>query len=256
LHLQSYPPFWGLPYRGLGPFPREFGGKTGGRRPRAYDLQVIGWVLALSLFGADEAPDDCLRWLQESEVAFRTGPTTRGVRRPVEPRGPVRGVRLVSRGRRAPLMDCELLRALAEAAPVFRELGVRELSFSGAYDYRTRRDSGQLSAHAAGLAIDVHALRGPGVDYDVARDFEAGVGRWVGLAPTEAALGDCIGSPRTPAGRALRTLVCRLKLHGAFRVIVTPDDDADHRDHLHLEAFPDLVTRVSRLLGVLPLRPR
>jgi hypothetical protein len=30
-----------------------------------------------------------------------------------------------------------------------------------------------------------------------------------------------------------------LKLHTEFRVVVTPDDDSDHRDHLHLEVFPD-----------------
>jgi hypothetical protein len=192
---------------------------------------------------------DCLRFLGAKGVAYLAAPPTRGVRTPVEITGPVAGVRLAPRGRRAPIMDCELARALYEAAPVIRAVGVNELSFSGAYDYRTRRRSNQLSAHARGLAIDVHELRGPGGPLNIARDYERGRGRWRGLKTSDGDVAGCIGSPRTTAGKRLRRLACRLKHHSAFRVIITPDDDADHRDHLHLEAFPDAVARVSRALG-------
>jgi hypothetical protein len=204
----------------------------------------------------DPASDDtaCREFLKEHRVPFRPGPVTRGLRNPVDLQGPIGGVRLVPRVRRPALMDCELLRALVEAVPVFAAAGIAELHFSGAYDYRTRRGSGQLSAHASGLAIDVHAFRGPGGALDVTRDFEPGVGTWRGLSPQAGEIAACIGAPTTDAGRRLRTLVCQLKHHSAFRVIVTPDDDADHRDHIHFEAFPDAVTRVSRVLGVLPLR--
>jgi hypothetical protein len=217
-------------------------------------------LLAAGDVRADDAPDGpdevCLRALAETGVGFARAPVTRGVRTPVELRANVGGLRLVPRARRPALMDCELARALADTAPTFVGLGITELTFSGAYDYRTRRASTQLSGHANGLAIDVHGLRGLSGSYDVARDFEPGVGEWNGLAATEEAEGRCIGAPRTAPGRLLRTLACRLKLSGHFRVIVTPDDDSDHRDHLHLEAFPDAVSRARRLLGVLPLRPR
>ena len=200
--------------------------------------------------GVPHAADvECLRFLGAKGVPYVAAPATRGVRTPVEITGRIGGIKLAPRGRRAPLMDCELARALHEAAGIIRRAGVDELSFSGAYDYRTRRRSSQLSAHASGLAIDVHELRGPGGPLNILKDFERGRGRWRGLQPADGDVAGCIGSPRTSDGRRLRRLVCRLKHHSAFRVIITPDDDADHRDHLHLEAFPDSVSRVSRVLG-------
>jgi hypothetical protein len=203
----------------------------------------------------EEAPDQvCLRWLEDHQLAF-VAVDLEEVRTPIEVRGPLESVALVPRAGRPPQMDCSLARALAEAAPIFEELGVRALYFSGAYDHRYRRDSPRLSEHAHGLAIDVHAVATADGELEIARDFEAGVGAWRHLIPGDGALEACIGEPRTPRGRALRTLACRLKLHSAFRVIATPDDDADHRDHLHLETFPDTLARVRRIVGVLPVRP-
>lgn len=196
-----------------------------------------------------EADQSCLKFLEASQVAFRFAPHAGLIRTPVEPLGPIAGVTLVPRVGRAPVMDCELLRALVEAGPVFAEAGIDELQFSGAYDYRTRRGSTKLSAHAYGLAIDAHVFRGAAGTLNVTRDFEAGVGTWVGIVPREGEIDACIGQPTTDAGRRLRTLVCHLKHHSAFRVIVTPDDNADHRDHLHLEAFADAQSRVARVLG-------
>lgn len=206
--------------------------------------------------GGDDSGVDtlCLAWLEEQGLPFRRLPPLGEVRTPVEVTGPLGPVRLSPRAGRAPQMDCNLARALAEAAPLFADLGVTTLSFSGAYDYRTRRRSTQLSEHARGLAIDVHVIGTGDGPLDVTRDFEAGVGAWRGLQPGPEALDACIGQPRTPGGRTLRTLACRLKLHSAFRVVVTPDDNADHRDHLHLETFPDTLARVRKLVGVLPLR--
>lgn len=203
---------------------------------------------------AQTEPDAlCLRGLEERGVAF-TPVELPEVRTPIEVRGPLGGLQLVPRAGRPPQMDCSLAQALVEAAPVFEELGVRALFFSGAYDRRLRRNSARLSEHAHGLAIDVHVLGTAAGELDVARDFEAGAGTWRGLTAGEGALEACIGTPRGDKGRALRTLVCRLKLHSAFRVIATPDDDADHRDHLHLETFPDTLARVRRIVGALPVR--
>jgi hypothetical protein len=197
-----------------------------------------------------EQPDlECLRDLRAQSVPFQAAPATRGIRTPVQIVGEVAGVRLTPRAGRPALMDCELARALAEAAPIIVAAGIDELAFSGAYDYRTRRRSSQMSAHAFGLAIDVHTMSGPAGTFDVKRDFEMGSGRWRGLSAREGDVAGCIGRPRSAAARRLRQLACRLKHHSAFRVIITPDDDADHRDHLHLETFPDAEARVARVLG-------
>jgi hypothetical protein len=203
----------------------------------------------------DSGPDaQCLQWLRERALTFVEVPRLEDVRTPIEVRGPLGAIELAPRAGRSAQMDCGLARALVEAGPLFEELGVRKLFFSGASDHRTRRDSTRLSEHAHGLAIDVHVLGTTAGDLDVARDFEAGAGSWRNLVPGQGALEACVGEPRTPRGRALRTLVCRLKLHSAFRVIVTPDDDDDHRDHIHLETFGDTLARVRRIVGVLPLR--
>jgi hypothetical protein len=199
----------------------------------------------------DLEPDPaCLDWLRERQVPHQALAALDGVPTPVEVVGPVGGVRLAPRVGRPPQMDCALARALDEAGPLFAELGVHTFHFSGAYDYRTRHGSDRLSEHAHGRAIDVHVVDTDQGQLDVARDFERGAGAWRGLDPhAPGALAACIGQPRTDRGRALRTLACRLKLHSAFRVIITPDDDGDHRDHLHLEAFPDALARVRRLVG-------
>jgi len=249
----------------------------------------------------------CLDGLRARQVAFVEWPT-KGVRTPVRILGPLGAVALRSHDSRSTsktvLMDCELARALIDAAPAFQALGVRELLYSGAYQYRTRRRSTRLSEHAHGLAIDVHAFvidpgpraaagsllfsATPLADVDLAaavpdggaagegaaaagtradgvagaaapaaqsrtvvaevtRDFEPRVGKWAVTAQDE-----CIGRPRTATGRALRTLACRLRASSIFREVIIPDDNADHHDHFHLEAFPDALSRTRAVLARKP----
>jgi hypothetical protein len=186
-----------------------------------------------------DGDDACLRSLESKGVDYKRLPAAGGMRTPVEIVGPIGNVALISRGRRSAVMDCVLARALAQAGGVFGDLGIAAVTFSAAYDLRTRRGSSEASAHAYGLAIDVHTVRGPFGEYDVRQHFERGIGRWRGLEKGPEALGACVGEPATAEGRVLRQLACRLKLHPAFRVIVSPDDDSDHQDHLHLEARSD-----------------
>jgi hypothetical protein len=185
--------------------------------------------------GADRG---CLRALERGRVPFVSLGEVRGVRTPVVIAGPIRGIRLLPRAGRPPLMDCELARALVTMGPTLRKLRVTGLSFSGAYDYRTRRDSSKLSAHAAGLAIDVHALQTTSGAIDVARDYARNQRRWRDLRPGPGALTRCVGGQSRRGGRLLRRLACSLKLDDGIRVILTPDDNADHRDHLHIETYP------------------
>jgi hypothetical protein len=190
----------------------------------------------------------CLEYLRGKKVAFAEAPATRGIRTPMRLLGPLGPVRLVSRERRdssTPLMDCELGRALLDMAPAFASLGIRELIYSGTYQYRTRRGSNKLSEHARGLAIDVHAfVMADGTVYVVQRDFESGVGTW---AVTEAS--ECVGSPVSEAGRVLRRLACSLRASSVFREVITADDNSDHGDHFHIEAYPDAFTRAKAVLG-------
>jgi hypothetical protein len=190
----------------------------------------------------------CLAALRDRKVEFTEQPT-KGVRTPIRLASSTLGpLRLVNRERRAagvvPVMDCELARALLDSAPLFQMVGVRDLFFSGIYQYRTRRGSTKLSEHAHGLAIDVHVFGMPdGRVLDVEKDFEAGVGEW----PSRDNVA-CVGSPEGVAARRLRELACGLRLSSAFKEIITADDNSDHDNHFHIEAFPDPLARTKAIL--------
>src|SRR5450432_195340 len=192
----------------------------------------------------------CLANLSGRHVDFAEAPPTKGVRTPIRLAGANLGpLRLVMRDRAPgglmPVMDCELARALLDAAPLFQTAGFRDLIFSGIYQYRTRRRSTKLSEHAHGLAIDVHQFgTADGKIFDVARDFEVSVGAWSQTEPTA-----CVGSPERPEARVLRTLACGLRASSAFREIITADDNSDHDNHFHIEAFPDPLARTKSLLS-------
>ncbi len=218
-------------------------------RRRRIPLTVIAWVSVVTqtyirVFVSDAVgaspPRDptCEQKLAERGIEFQPLAELGLVKTPVLVFGRIGPLVLVPRGRRLAEMDCTLAVALSDAAPVFVQMGLVRLSFSAAHDHRTRRDLSKLSAHALGLAIDVHTLDGPAGEHDVLRDFEKGVGSWLGLERGDGALVACIGAPTTPRGRTLRTLACRLKLETTFRIVVTPDDNDDHIGHLHLEHAP------------------
>jgi hypothetical protein len=201
---------------------------------------VLAALAAAALVGCATAPpprdDACLAQLRARGVAFSEGPDLEGVQTPVTLDGERFLPRLSPRGARPAHMDCRLALALVQARPVFRTLGITELEYSAAYHYRNRRRSSKLSAHAYGLAIDVHAVRGQAREYEVARSFERRRRAWRETNYGPGWFASCVGRPRTAGGKTLRRLACRLRLEESFRFILTPDDDADHRDHFHIEA--------------------
>jgi hypothetical protein len=119
----------------------------------------------------------------------------------------------------------------------------------GAYDYRTRADSTKRSAHAHGLAIDVHALDTRRGSIDVARDYARDARRWRAVEAGPGGLRRCIGAPGRRAGRLLRALACRLKLDDRFRLVLTADDNPAHHDHLHVETYRTRPPRPARVQG-------
>jgi hypothetical protein len=186
---------------------------------------------------ASGADSSCLEDLDRQGVRFVPAGAVRGIATPIEVTGPIGGVQLLARGRRAPLMDCELARSLARAAPFLRDLGVTGLSYSSTYNYRTVRGSSKLSGHAFGLAIDVHAVETTIGHLDVERDYAKDPGRWRG-GDRGRSTGRCVGEPIRPEGRLLRAVACGLRTQRDLRLVLTPDDNYDHRHHLHIEAYP------------------
>ena len=162
----------------------------------------------------------CLAELGRLGVAYEKVSSLKGVDTPIHVTGPIGGIRFVA-GAGLPLFcDCRLAMALAWTAPHLRELGVREIRFSGAYVNRRTR-AGRPSRHAQGLAIDLHAWTFGDDRLEVKRAFSRGLANG---CSTEA--------PQ------LNRVACRLRQLGLFKELLTPDHDGDHHDHFHLAIAP------------------
>jgi hypothetical protein len=173
--------------------------------------------LAPELIASEFPPGDaCLSRLRDAGVSFQAVPDKRGVDTPIMLEGPIGGVRYWTVGAGPMVSDCRLALALAKVAPELRALGISAMRFSGAYSYRMAR-VGRLSLHAYGLALDVHEVTADGKSYVVARDFARGL-------PNGCAADAPI----------LNRLACRLAQVRLFQELLTPDSNADHRDHLHV----------------------
>lgn len=162
----------------------------------------------------------CLSWLAEQRISFHVLPEKPGMVTPIHVTGPIGGVTYESAGQKSLVCDCRLAVALGWLGPELRAFGIHEVHHSGAYVYRTTK-SGRPSLHAQGLAIDVHQLRVGRRRYEVSRDFERGA-----------------GARCDEGSRMINRLACELARTGLFEEVITPDDDSDHRDHLHLAIAP------------------
>lgn len=165
---------------------------------------------------------DCLARLDGYGVNFHGLTHEPGVRTPIMVDGPIAGVRYYTGGNGPLIADCRLVLALALVGPELSAYGVSDVRFSGAYVFRLSAKR-RVSLHAYGLAIDMHGFTRLGVHYEVKRDFHKG------LATTlEAAA----GAPVTNA------IAARFHDSGLFHEYLTPDDNADHHDHVHVGVSP------------------
>jgi hypothetical protein len=160
--------------------------------------------------------DRCLDQLRAAGVSFQALEDKRGVQTPVSIEGPIGGIRYWTAAAGPMVSDCRLALALARVGPELRDLGITAIRFSGAYSYRMAK-VGRLSLHAYGLALDVHEVTADGRSYEVIRDFRRGLSN-----------GCAADAP------LLNRLACRFAQLRIFQELLTPDSNADHRDHLHV----------------------
>ena len=81
-----------------------------------------------------------------------------------------------------------------------------------------------------GLALDLHTFHRGSDAWVVARD-------WV-MRPGEPTC-QSLDASDTSAGMQLRALACELAESGDYSTVLTPEYDADHFDHLHLDIRPE-----------------
>jgi hypothetical protein len=184
-------------------------------------------------------PDDCHGWLDLYGVRYQPGPAREGVEDPVTVDLPLDGVRYRYSGSDQPrsdfFMDCKLARALLFDAPILRERGVVEVADIGVYNYRCIGggappcSGGSISQHAFAKAIDRAGFRTrDGTTYSVLND-------WV-IDPDSQPTCKADTSGRKDAW--LHELICAEKAAGIWNIALTPNYNADHRNHFHTDLTP------------------
>ncbi len=163
---------------------------------------------------------DCLARLTERGVHFRTLERELGVKTPIVVAGEIGGVRYYSGANGQLIADCRLILALSLIGPDLSNFGVTEIRFSGAYVYRLS-NKGRVSLHAYGLALDMHGFTRLGVHYEVRQDFRKG-----------------LGAERSEDAPVANAFARRFRDSGLFHEYLTPDDNADHYDHIHVGVSP------------------
>jgi hypothetical protein len=191
-----------------------------GARPRADNMpRGFTWPPSRTMVAAAKA---CEAKLDELGVTWksaqREGHVVDAV---IVPDGQIGGISYVDvYGKKPPVMDCQLVLALATFAPHLYELGVREVHIASLYRWSKVRVGGKtknlLSRHALGLAMDVISfVDDTGREAVVAKDYKNDDDL---LLSVERAIDDS----------------------GIFRLVLTPKNDPiSHRDHFHVEANPD-----------------
>jgi hypothetical protein len=175
-------------------------------------------------------------------VPFVRGEATPGVAAPIRLRGPLRGVSIHSALNAAAresspmeIFDCRLVLALDDFAALANTRGITEMVHFGAYRPKSahgctpKYDGLQ---HCGGLAVDVGSFRrSDGTAWSVEKDFHGKIG-----TATCGSTAHPLSS--TPASQGLWSLVCDSAARGIFHVILTPNHNQEHFNHLHLEVTP------------------
>lgn len=191
-------------------------------------------------YGALEA-NTCARELWRRGVPFAYVDGARGVNAPIRLTGPIRGVDFHGepKSKRATsafeILDCRLALALDDLARILAAHGVIEATHMSMYrppggvdaNYPRRKHPSQ---HGHGLAIDVGSfvLR-DGTRLVIERDWHGAIG--------DRSCGADASSPRswTPEAAVLRSILCATVEARLFNVVLTPNHDAAHFNHFHLD---------------------
>ncbi len=198
---------------------------------------------------ADAGGASCLDELRALGVSFLPS-AARGVVDAVKLTGPIDGVELTAGTKRDPLEDpvaCEFAKTLHAFAGFVKARGFVRVGTLGSYCYRcccqwtqtnqcrTVSDpepdcgSSGYSNHSWGRALDVRYLtKADGTTYDVANDAH-----FKKFTSTDTCVSGL--AAQTGVSKELYALICDLAASRMFKVLLTPNYNAAHRDHFHLD---------------------
>lgn len=208
-----------------------------------YVITALGRDAAGMTVAVDEVritispPSDasCHAMLDALGLEWEALPSLRGVEDPVRVSPLIGGVRYRHAGDAEPRpmsMDCELATRLARLSELVSTHGIDEIIHLGVYNYRCigggDPDSGGCtpSQHAYARAIDLHAfkLRDREETWSTEDDFQI----------TRRA-DDCPMMSSSDADRGLKDIACALWSEGIFQIVLTPNYNAAHRNHFHVD---------------------
>jgi extensin-like protein len=120
------------------------------------------------------------------------------------------------------LLGCEAALATARTGAVAVDMGAVELVHYGTYNCRPIAGTSTLSQHAFANAIDLYG-------------FTLGTGEfWTVIDNWE----DFVAMPVTPGGTWLRDLTDALWDMGVWHIMLTPEYNDDHQNHVHADLTP------------------
>jgi hypothetical protein len=186
--------------------------------------------------------DACEGELTHRGVPFSRIDKARGVLAPIRLTGPLRGVSfhsVLAPARRAEspfeILDCRLALALDDFALILAKHGIVEVVHLSMYRPPPRPwPEGRVGErHGGGLAIDAGQFKkADGTVLDVEHDFAGAVGT--------TTCGPRAVQPSTVASAELRSIVCEAAEAHLFNVELSPNYNAKHKNHFHLEVTPSV----------------
>ena len=180
-------------------------------------------------------PRACPDRLTRLGVGYSFGPPMLGVSAPVTVRLPLNGVSYFRPGspesEASLFVDCSLALALHAMADTLRARAITAVVYLGVYEYRCigGTDPCELSQHAHATAIDLHEFRSAdGQTYNVETDWT------INLDPGTTCSAAAFGAKDA----LLHELACAWAATRLFNIILTPNFNAEHRNHFHLDLTP------------------
>jgi hypothetical protein len=180
----------------------------------------------------------CMQQLAQRQVPHEAAAAVAGVDAPVRITGLLHGIKLTlinrapdeARNADAAVTDCRLALAVDELAAKLAGKKVVEIGFISAY---RKDDTGKVKAgerHPAGLAIDVAWMKtDDGREVNVKKDFHGRIGaRTCGQRAEQP-------KTRTDGTSLLREIICEAAGERMFNLVLTPNYDQAHHDHVHFE---------------------
>lgn len=206
----------------------------------AFDGEDIAATATVDVNVSDLAVASCREWLDAFHVEYTVSGATPGVVDPITAKMPINGVPYKVVGATSPrttmFAHCRIIKSLVLAAPSFRERDITQVTDYGVYNYRCIGGGtppncpNGISQHAYAMAIDLAGFTTSDGTYASVNDD------WV-IDPD--AQETCDAPSVDGKDRFLHELICELKTAAIWNIVLTPNYNADHRNHFHVDLTPD-----------------